>query len=139
MTESEDSSPTACLASHSFVYYLAVLRVKLASAMNMEEEIVPKLSVIVVHGYLQDGETDCNGSHGLRYDVYFVRSDGQLKVAIALAYEGPVTAGVATEAPWETRKVLQLHKQDGNDVESKEGANVSEMDNYYISSDISKE
>lgn len=60
----------------------------------------------------------------------------QLKDEIEFAYGDSLRAGATTRADWEARKLVETHGQDGDDVESEEGANVLEMESYFISSEI---
>lgn len=50
-----------------------------------------------------------------------------------------LTAGITTEADWNAVKVVERYQQDGEDVGSKEGADIAELGSYFISFEILKE
>lgn len=63
----------------------------------------------------------------------------QLKDAIALAYGDSLAARATNRADSVTAKVVKTHEQEGNDVESEEGVDVTEMGSDVIFSEIPEE
>lgn len=60
----------------------------------------------------------------------------QLKDEISFVYRGSLTSGAIAAADCKEAKVVETYKTEDYDVESREGANVPEMETYIISSDI---
>lgn len=50
-----------------------------------------------------------------------------------------LTVVVTTGAHREAERVVKLHEQEVDDVRSKEGADIPEMENYFSSSEILKD
>lgn len=80
---------------------------------------IPPPSVFVGHGYLQDMVPECNGSRRLKYHVYLVTNDVQVKGAIPLAHRDSLTARIATEAHWPSKKVENTYGPLPGDVKTK--------------------
>lgn len=88
---------------------------------------------------LQYGSPDCKCSHRFRYHIYFIPSDIQPKNIIALAYGDSQTEGVAAEADWAAAKVLETYGAIRECVKDENDGDVSEMVDYFISSEIPDE
>lgn len=83
-TGREGKSVLACVGPNMFIYYIIVMKTELVSTLSMEEVLIPPLSVFVGHMYLQRGDLEWNGLHGLRYDMRAIRSEVQLIGGIEL-------------------------------------------------------
>lgn len=68
--------------------------------------------------------------------MYLDRSGVHLKNTEAFAFGDSLTAKVATGADWEREKVVETYEQNGEDVESENGADASTVGNYFIYSEI---
>lgn len=78
-------------------------------------------------------------SHRLRYYGYFILRYVQPKGAVALSYGDSLTAMIVTRADWEAAKVVETSEQNGDEVEIIHCVHVPEVQNYFISSEISDE
>lgn len=88
------------------------------------------------HVYVQHGGWERNGSYSLSYHEYYVPNDVQLEDEEAFTYGDSLTARAATTVSWEAAKIVGTYKMDGDLVEHGEGADVPEVANYVIFSEI---
>lgn len=65
--------------------------------------------------------------------MYLIRCDFHLKDAKSFSHGDSLKAEVTTIALWEAAKLIETHEQEGGDGEGKDGADVPEMGNYFIS------
>lgn len=114
----------------------------LATTLNIEEVIILPLTCFVRHGYLQHRALERNKSHTLRYHVYFILSDIQLKDAKAYAYGDSLMAAISETATTVNRaaaKVVDTHGLEGEYVRSEIHEGVPQVKNYFISFEIPEE
>lgn len=77
------------------MYYSAAVRRTMERRLNKEQMGIPVLSIFVDHEYSQNGDPEREGSRKLRYHVYLITSDVQVKDVIAFACGNSLTS-VAT-------------------------------------------
>lgn len=140
VTEREDSKQSLSMSRILHVFGVpAAMKMKLDSTLYVEEVIILLLSVTVGHGYLQHLKRERNNFYRLRYRVCLSSSDVQPKNAIALVYVDSLTTNTTIGADCESGEVEETHDQVTYDLEGKEAADVSEIENYFMFLEIPEE
>lgn len=121
------------------MYFPAVMEKEAGEQTVFGRSDISTAISILGHGYLYNGEPQWNGPYRLKYDVYLILNDVQLKDAIQFAYRNSLTAGVTTGDDWETAEVVETHDQEVDDMEDGERADVANMENYFISTETPAE
>lgn len=121
-----------------FVYYLAVKKKTMKGELYLKEVINSSVSVFDLQRYLQHENPEWDGSPRLRCYVYFIPSGVQLKKAIVFAYRTSLAAKTSTGTDRETSMEMETNDQESDNVESEAGADVSDIGNYFIASEISE-
>ena len=75
-----------CPGSHLFVFYEKKELQKLARVLKLETIEIPPYSIFIGHGWIQHSGAGWNGSHCLRYHLYFVPEGYSLPDGIHFAY-----------------------------------------------------
>lgn len=86
----------------------------------------------------QHRDAERNECHRLRYHVYFIPGNVQLKGGIPSTYRDFPTAMTTSWPDREAANMMETGEKEGGNIESEEGAIVSEMRSYFISSEIFK-
>lgn len=134
VTEKKESSLWVYLGPHEFFYCSAVVEKTPARTLYMDEVVIAPLPVLVCYVYLQHEDPEWNGTHRLRYYVYFISIDVQLKNAVAFAYGDCLMSGAATTVDWKAAKLVKTYEQNRDYVEIEEVVDVPDMGDWLTSS-----
>lgn len=117
------ASLMVCPGSQKYVRYNPGRRELIRRSLQMEEIMIPPLSMFIGHGYLQHAGAGWRGHHAVRYHTYVAPTSHPLPDAISFAYDWSMSRGDGTnpleEDPAKPPKVLVVDKMDdgtGNDI-----------------------
>lgn len=86
---------------------------------------------------LSTGVPVCNRSRRLRYHVYFIPIDVQLKDTIALAYGNSLTEEFSEVVGYASAKAMEADGPIGKEMKDGDDKDAPEMESYFITSEIS--
>lgn len=92
------------LGSHHHRFHLDDVKESLTQKYTITEVNIPPDSLFIGHGYVQDDAAAWCGKYCLRYHINLIPQNGQLKDAIAFAFNN--TLGIEATSDKARRKII---------------------------------
>ena len=85
-TAEQETSLWKTPGSYLYVQYEEETRKTISAGLVLNETTIPPYSVFVGHGYFQHAGVGWRGNHALRYHMYFIPNEIQMKDSVYYAY-----------------------------------------------------
>lgn len=124
------------------MYHRIQTKTLLEEALYQIHVIILPLSAFVGYRYLQDNGTKWKMSDKISYQDYFITSNAQLKVAIAIKYGDSLYSRsdlIHDETNWAVVKMIEAHSAKAVKLVGSNGTDVSDIGTYILTSDIQNE